>query len=94
MALDADNPRLTQSEYDAFDFVYAEKLKKDYPSIWKAGGNIRGNQAFQYYAKYRNGDRGDGVLKWLKEREAWCARHFQENGFSCSHSWKRRFTLT
>ena len=78
MALDADNPRLTQSEYDAFDFVYAEKLKKDYPTIWKAGGNIRGNQAFQYYAKYRNGDRGDGVLKWLKEREAWCARHFQD----------------
>jgi len=76
--LDPESPRLTQSDFEVFDFPYAERLKKEYPKIWKAGGNVRGNQAFQYLTKYKNGDRGEGTLAWVKEREAWCARHFND----------------
>jgi hypothetical protein len=47
MPIDKDNPKLTQSEYERFDFAYALDLKENYPEIWKAGGNIRGNEAFQ-----------------------------------------------
>ena len=78
MPIDKDNPKLTQSEYERFDYAYALDLKENYPEIWKAGGNIRGNEAFQYYAKYRTGDRGDGVLAWISEREAWAARHYTD----------------
>ena len=80
MALDNENPRLTQSEYKVFDFAFAQKIKDDHPSIWKAGGNIRGNQAFQYLKRYKDGDRSDSVLRFLSEREAWCARHFNDGG--------------
>ena len=78
MPIDKDNPKLTQSDYKRFDFAYALDLKENYPEIWKAGGNIRGNEAFQYYAKYRNNDRSDGVLNWISEREAWAARHYKD----------------
>jgi len=78
MALDPENPRLTQSEFDRFDLAYAKKLKEDFPKIWKAGGNIRGNEAFEYWVKYSEGDRGEGVLDWIKEREAWSARHYED----------------
>ena len=78
MPIDKDNPKLTQSEYERFDYAYALDLKENYPEIWKAGGNIRGNEAFQYYAKYRNNDRSDGVLNWISEREAWAARHYED----------------
>ncbi len=78
MALDPKKPRLTQSDYDRFDLAYAKKLKEDYPKIWKAGGNIRGNEAFEYWTKYSDGDRGEGVIDWVVEREAWCARHYND----------------
>jgi signal peptide peptidase SppA len=78
MSLDDKEPRLEQSDFDRFDYEYAATLKADWPRIWRAGGNIRGNEAFQYWTKYRDGDRGDGVLKWVKEREAWAARHFED----------------
>jgi len=77
-ALDEDNPRLTQSEYKVFDYGYASRLKESYPEIWGAGGNIRGGEAFEYWGKYRNGDRGEGVIDWVKEREAWAARHYND----------------
>lgn len=78
MPIDPDKPALSQSDYDRFDLAYANKLKADYPEIWKAGGNIRGNEAFEYYNKYRDGERTEGVLDWIVEREAWCARHYND----------------
>ena len=78
MPINPDKPALTQSDYDRFDFAYAKDLKENYPKIWKAGGNIRGNEAFEYYTKYREGERTEGTLQWVSEREAWCARHFED----------------
>jgi len=78
MPINPDKPALTQSDYDRFDFAYAKDLKDNYPKIWKAGGNIRGNEAFEYFTKYREGDKTEGVLQWVSEREAWCARHFED----------------
>ena len=78
MPINPDKPALTQSDYDRFDFAYAKDLKDNYPRIWKAGGNIRGNEAFEYYTKYREGERTEGTLQWVSEREAWCARHFED----------------
>ena len=43
---------LRNSGFDRFDRDYAEKLKSDYPDIWAAGGNIRGNDAFKFCLLY------------------------------------------
>ena len=76
MPINPDKPALTQSDFDRFDFAYAKDLKDNYPRIWKAGGNIRGNEAFEYFTKYREGDKTEGVLQWVSEREAWASRNF------------------
>lgn len=78
MPLNEKNPRLEQSDYDRFDHGYAMDLKEDYPQIWSAGGNERGNEAYEYWHKYTEGDRSDGVIDWVREREAWAARHFED----------------
>ena len=49
MPINPDKPALTQSDYDRFDFAYAKDLKDNYPRIRKAGGNIRGNEAVEYF---------------------------------------------
>ena len=77
-ALDEEEPRLEQSEYERPPYGYVATLKADFPDIWRAGGNERGNEAFEFWTKYQDGDRGDGVLGWLKEREAWAARHYED----------------
>ncbi len=76
MPINPDKPALTQSDYDRFDYAYAKDLKDNYPKIWKAGGNIRGNEAFEYFTKYREGERTEGTLQWVSEREAWASRNF------------------
>jgi hypothetical protein len=76
--LDPEDPRLEQSEYARPPFGYVRSLKADYPEIWGAGGNERGNEAFEFWTKYQDGDRSEGVLAWLKEREAWAARHYED----------------
>ena len=78
-----DNKKISlrNSQYRTFDPDYAEKLKLNYPSIWRAGGNIRGNE--QYRKLYPIAKRG-GVPKNLTEeraiklREAWIARHLKD----------------
>lgn len=72
---------LRNSQWKTFDTRYAEKLKKDYPSIWRAGGNIRGNEQ---YRKLLPISKNNGVPKNLTEerairlREAWVARHLKD----------------
>ena len=66
---------LRNSNWPQFDFGYAEQLKEEHPTIWGAGGNIRGNEAYLLWEKARDGAETDGVLDWIKEREAWAARH-------------------
>jgi hypothetical protein len=75
-----DNKKISlrNSNYPLFDVEYAKNLKENYPQIWKKGGNIRGNEAFNYALKSLKGDESEGVLSWIKEREAWAARHHKD----------------
>ena len=66
---------LRNSERPQFDFSFASSIKESEPEIWKAGGNIRGNEAFTLWSRARDGEETEGVLDWIKEREAWAARH-------------------
>lgn len=66
---------LRNSQYPQFDYAYAQRLKENHPDVWGAGGNERGNEAFEYWGKARDGDDSEGVLGWIREREAWAARH-------------------
>jgi HK97 family phage portal protein len=77
-ALDPDQPDLEDSAYERPPYAYVAALKEQYPEIWGAGGNERGNEAFEYWTKYQGGDRSEGVLAWVREREAWAARHFED----------------
>ena len=75
---------LRNSNYPQFDYDFALNVKEDGGSvgkdIWKAGGNIRGNEAFNLWGRAREGDESPAVLKWIKEREAWAARHSVNDG--------------
>lgn len=69
---------LRNSNYQLFPVAEAEKLKNDYPAIWRKGGNIRGNK--QYAALKPIAERGgaaDGEAEEnaVRLREAWAARH-------------------
>lgn len=91
--LDPEAPRLDDSEYEQPPYAYVAALKEQYPEIWGAGGNERGNEAFEYWTKYRDGDRSEGVLAWVREREAWAARQY-ENGDAFLGSDPERPTLS
>ena len=67
---------LRNSEYPQFDRDFAENIKEFNPKVWGAGGNVRGNDAFVLWGRAREGSETEGVLDWIKEREAWAARHF------------------
>ncbi len=69
---------LRNSQYPQFDYDFASQIKKDHSDIWKTGGNIRGNEAYEFWTKARDGQETEGVLDWIKEREAWAARHFRD----------------
>ncbi len=69
---------LRNSNYPQFDYGFIAGVKENDPDIYKAGGNIRGNEAFNLWTKARNGEETEGVLSWIKEREAWVARHFED----------------
>tara|TARA_Y100001937_G_scaffold128752_2_gene207624 strand:- start:14584 stop:16356 length:1773 start_codon:yes stop_codon:yes gene_type:complete len=69
---------LGNSRFDVFDHSYARDLKRNHPDIWGAGGNIRGNEAFEIWKRAERGVSSPAVLAWIKEREAWSARHFED----------------
>jgi HK97 family phage major capsid protein len=69
---------LRNSNYPVFDKRFASGLKENNPEIWKAGGNIEGNRSFRLLMKALDGDETPEVLKKIKEREAWIARHFED----------------
>lgn len=66
---------LRNSQYPQFDRDFAEQLSEN-RDIWSLGGNIRGNEAFDLWERALDGDEAGAVLDWIKEREAWAARHF------------------
>lgn len=73
---------LERSQWQTFDPKYAEDLKLNYPRIWKAGGNIEGNN--QYRRLYPIATRQNQEAKTeteemaIRKREAWNARHFED----------------
>ncbi len=71
---------LRNSEYPQFDREFAENIQEFNPEIWSAGGNIRGNEAFELWGEARDGSEDPEVLDWIKEREAWASRHFDNGG--------------
>jgi hypothetical protein len=73
---------LRNSEYPQFDYDFAKNVKEQGvgKQIWAAGGNIRGNEAFMLWGRARDGSESPAVLKWIKEREAWAARHSVNDG--------------
>ncbi len=76
-----DNKKISlkNSEYPQFDRKYAEDLKANYGDIWEEGGNIRGNEAYALWGRAIEGDDAQEVLDWIKEREAWAARHYGDH---------------
>ena len=69
---------LRNSEEPQFDFDFAKTIKEQTPEIWKAGGNIRGNEAFMLWGRARDGQDTEAIREWIKEREAWIKRHFED----------------
>jgi uncharacterized protein len=69
---------LRNSEEPQFDFDFAKTIKEQTPEIWKAGGNIRGNEAFMLWERARDGQDTESIREWIKEREAWIKRHFED----------------
>jgi len=73
---DIRNPRTTPKQ---FPYAYAAYLKANFPDIWKAGGNIRGNDTFRWWSAFRKGDRSPTVMHWWNStRPAWIARHYRD----------------
>ena len=69
---------LRNSNYPQFDYEFSLGVKENNKEIWDTGGNIRGNEAFNFWTKARDGVETQGTLDWIKEREAWAARHFED----------------
>jgi len=69
---------LRNSEEPQFDFNFAKTIKEQTPEIWKAGGNIRGNEAFMLWERARDGQDTEAIREWIKERESWIKRHFED----------------
>lgn len=69
---------LRNSEEKQFDYEFAKNLKEQQPKIWKAGGNIRGNEAFMLWGRARDGQDTEAIREWIKERESWAKRHFRD----------------
>lgn len=77
---DIRNPRTRSGTPPQFPYEYAAYLKKNFPSIWAKGGNIRGNDTFRWWTAYRSGDRSPTVMHWWNvTRPAWIARHFRDH---------------
>ena len=79
-----DNKKISlrNSQYPQFDYNFSKNVKEEGvgKQIWSAGGNIRGNEAFMLWGRAREGSESPAVLKWIKEREAWAARHSVNDG--------------
>ena len=67
-----------KSKWKMFDRQFAERIKQDHPEIWRAGGNIKGNDQYEILTKIAEQGgvaKTDDQIAALKLREAWVARH-------------------
>jgi hypothetical protein len=86
--LDAEAPRLEDSDYERPPYDYVEDIREDWPELWGAGGEgsdgdegaagFDGNDAFEAWSRYVDGDRGEATIAWVARREAWAARHYED----------------
>lgn len=70
-----------KSKWPMFDRAFAERIKRDYPQIWAAGGNIKGNDQYRILteiAESGGAAKTQGQTNALELREAWVARHAQD----------------
>lgn len=81
-----DNKKISlrNSQFPQFDADFAETMADDDSAIgrkiWSAGGNIRGNGAYRNWVAAREGSETPSILAWIREREAWAARHSVVDG--------------
>lgn len=67
-----------KSKWPMFDREFAERIKRDYPQIWAAGGNIKGNDQYRILtqiAEQGGVSKSTAQTNALELREAWVARH-------------------
>ena len=73
---------LKNSNYQVFDYEYAEDLKENWPQIWRAGGNIEGNNQYRrllpIVRRESKEPTTDTEEMAIRKREAWSARHFED----------------
>ena len=69
---------LRNSQEPQFDYDFALNIKEQTPEIWSSGGNIRGNEAFMLWGRARDGQDTEAIREWIKERESWIKRHFED----------------
>ena len=79
-AAEADKPTdsFGKSKWPMFDREFAERIKRDYPQIWAAGGNIKGNEQYRILtqiAEQGGKAQSQAQINALELREAWVARH-------------------
>lgn len=73
---------LRNSNHPIFPIDFAERIKNDYPEIWKKGGNIKGNDQYRKLVPIQR--EHNGVPQGLSDenairlREAWVARHYRD----------------
>lgn len=79
---DDENVNLSNSGYQVFDWEYAEDLKENWPEIWRAGGNIEGNNQYRrllpIVRRRSKAPTTETEEMAIRKREAWSARHFQD----------------
>ena len=72
---------LRNSEYPIFDRAFADRIKDDYPEIWRKGGNVLGDTQYNRLSKVldQNGKvETETDERAVRLREAWAARHFDD----------------
>ena len=73
---------LRTSQYKIFPISFAEKIRTKYPSIWKKGGNIKGNAQYKILKKIQQKNNGSSKTTSqeaaIRLREAWMARHLKD----------------
>lgn len=72
---DDDEPTLQNSKHDTPDAEFVESIRENNEEIWNAGGNQRGNDSYEMWRRYQDGERSDAVKGWLYVREDWGDRH-------------------
>ncbi len=71
---------LANSDYKQFPLGEAQRLKDEWPQIWKKGGNILGNTQYNRLKKVKEtGVKTPTDEKAVRLREAWSARHYRDH---------------